>query len=168
MTSPQNPSELFSPFLPATFNIPEEDDRVKTFLNDKLSAISDVTNDKKIGCYTQETEAFNGEKWSYATTKKVRNGYQTIIYLPILQTTSIPNPIANIDSQFVVTHTWGSASKPPAAVGAGDGDYFSFNTEGNSKVTYTISDTTITVTSLGAFTGYSCFIVIEYLRDGRP
>lgn len=174
MTAPQeptNPSQLFSPFLPATFNIPEEDDRIKTFLNDKLSAISDVTNDKKIGGYTQDTESFNGEKWIYATTKKVRNGYQTIIYIPALKnngTTTVANPISKIDSQFVVTHTWGSASKAPSYVGAGDGNYFSFNTLGNTNITYTVSDTTIAVTTTIDLTAYSCFIVIEYLRDGRP
>ncbi len=166
---PTNPSNLFTPFLPATFNIPEEEDRLKVFLNDRFSEIADVTNDKKIGCYTESAESFNGEKWIYFTPKKVRNGYQALAFLSSLPNAgmvTIPNPVPNVNEQFVVTHTWGSASKPCSAVGAGDGDYFSFFTKGNPDITYVLSDTTITITTTIDLRGYSCFIVIEYLRDG--
>lgn len=172
MTAPQeptNPSNLFTPYLPATYNIPEEDDRLRTFLNDQLSAISDVVNDKKIGAYTESAESFSGEKWIYFTTKKVRNGYQIIAFirnLPNAGVVSIPNPIPRVSPQLVVTHTWGSASRPCSAIGAGDGDYFSFFTKGNPDITYILSDTTITITTTIDLSAYSCFIVIEYLHDG--
>lgn len=172
MTNPTNPQELFTPFLQATYNIPEEEDRLKPYLNDKLSAIADVVNDKKIGLYSDAAENFNGEKWGFITPKKTRNGYQAIAYVaayPDFATSAtliITNPIGDINEQFVVTHTWGSASKPCSAVGAGDGDYFSFFTEGNSKITYTLSDTQIVITTTLDMSAYSGFIVIEYLRDG--
>lgn len=166
---PNNPSNLFTPFLESTYNIPEEDDRGRAYLNDKLSALSDVANDKKIGLYVQEAENFNGEKWVYLTTKKVRNGYQAIAYiqnLPNAGVLIIPNPIPNINEQFVVTHTWGSASLPCTSIGAGDGNYFSFYTLGNPNIFYTLSDTQIVITTTVDLSAYSCFIVIEYLRDG--
>lgn len=175
MTNPTNPQELFSPFLPATYNIPEEEDRLKPFLNDKLSGIADVVNDKKIGVYFDNAENFNGEKWGFLTTKKVRNGYQAIAYipsfpgpltLPVANQITISNPISNINPQFIITHTWGSASLPCTSVGAGDGIYFSFFTEGNSQVTYTVSDTQIVINTTVDLSTYSGFIVIEYLRDG--
>jgi len=166
---PNDPSNLFSPFLESTFNIPEDDAGLKAFLNDKLSSITDVANDKKIGMYVQDAENFNGEKWHYISPKKVRNGYQAIAYvasLPNVGVISIPNPIPNINEQFVVTHTWGSASRPCTSIGAGDGNYFSFYTLGNSNITYTLSDTTIGITTTVDLSAYSAFIVIEYLRDG--
>ena len=165
---PTNPSNLFTPYLPATYNIPEEDDRQRVFLNDKLSAISDVVNDKKIGAYTESTESFNGEKWSYFSTKKVRNGYQSISFiknLPNSGVVTIPNPVS-VNPQWVITHTWGSASKPCSATLAGDGDYFSFFNKGNPDITYVLTDTTITITTTIDLSLYSAFIVIEYLRDG--
>ena len=171
MTAPQepnNPSNLFTPYLPATYNIPEEDDRQRVFLNDKLSAISDVVNDKKIGAYNP-SENFNGEKWGYFSTKRVRNGYQIIAYiqnLPNIGVVSIPNPVPNVNPQWVITHTWGSASLPCTATGAGDGDYFSFFNKGNPDITYVLTDTTITITTTIDLSLYSAFIVIEYLRDG--
>lgn len=166
---PTNPSNLFTPFLEATYNVPEDQDRGRTYLNDKFSAITDVVNDKKIGMYVDNAENFNGEKWHYISPKKVRNGYQAIAYvasLPNAGPVTIPNPIPNINSQFVVTHTWGSASRPCTAVGANDGNYFSFNTLGNTNITYTLSDMEIVITTTVDLSAYSCFIVIEYLRDG--
>lgn len=163
---PINPSELFSPFLPSTYNVPEEDDRLKEWLGSNLSDVSDVVNDKKIGAYTQSAESFNGEKWIYDTTKKVRNGYQSILRVPSFVSGSYPMPIPNINSQFIITHTWGSASKPCSSVGSGDGDYFSFMNEGNSNIQFTMTDLFINITATGPMANYSGFIVIEYLRDG--
>jgi hypothetical protein len=175
MTTPSNPQEPFNPFLSATVTVPEEEDRRRTFLVDNFSNMADVINDKKIGCYTQATESFNGEKWIYDTTKKVRNGYQSIARITrypnagvlTLTLTSDPKfPIPNINEQFVITNVWGSASKPCSKVGAGDGDYFSFYTQGNAKVSFTMSDTQIVITTTVNLSAYSGFIVIEYLRDG--
>lgn len=163
---PNNPSNLFTPFLEATYNIPEEQDRGRAYLNDKLSALSDVANDKKIGMYVDKAENFNGEKWHYISPKKVRNGYQAIVYIPSFISQTIPNPIPNINEQFIVTHTWGSASRPCSSIGAGDGNYFSFFTLGNTNITYTLSDTQIVITTTVDLSAYSGFIVIEYLRDG--
>lgn len=174
MTIP-NPSELFSPFLPDTFTVPEEDERLQTFLVDKLSEFSSVINDKTIGVYTQQTEAFNGEKWIYDTTKKVRNGYQSIARITsfpnnttlTLTLTSTPQfPIPGINPQFVIKSAWGSASKPCSAIGAGDGDYFSFYSQGNAKISFMMSDTTIVITTTVDMRAYSGFIIIEYIRDG--
>lgn len=175
MTTPSNPIEPFSPFLPSTYNIPEEDDRRKTFFVDKFSAFADVINDKKIGVYLQAAETLNGEKWFYNTTSKTRNGYQAVAYIPsfpntgieTLTLTSTPQfPIPNINPQFVVKQVWGSASKPCSAVGAGDGDYFSFFSQGNSKISFTMSDTQIVITTTLDMSAYSGFIVVEYIRDG--
>lgn len=166
MTTPSNPIEPFSPFLPATFTIPEEEDRLHTFLIDQFSAISDVVNDKKIGAYTQNSDSVNGEKWSYDTTKKVRGGYQSMARIKSFINQSIPMPIPDINPQFVISLTYGSASKPCTAVGAGDGDYFSFMPKGDSRISFTMTDTTITITTDGLRANYQGFIVIHYIRDG--
>jgi hypothetical protein len=166
MTTPINPRELFTPFLPTTYNIPEETERTKTYLNDNFSRFSDVINDKKIGAYVQEAENFNGEKWSYDTTKKVRNGYQTIARIKSFISETIPMPIKNINPQFVITLAYGSASKPCSKVGAGDGDYFSFFSQGNANISFTMSDTSITIVAAAPMSSYQGYIVIEYLKDG--
>jgi hypothetical protein len=172
---PTNPSELFSPFVPAVVVVPQEQDRLSVFLTDKLSQFADVINDKTIGTFTQVTEAFNGEKWIYDTTKKLRNGYQAIARIPsfpnagilVLTLTSNPKfPISNITPQFVITHVWGSASRPCTATGAGDGDYFSFMNRGDPRIIWDMSDTTITITTTVDLSAYSGFLVIQYLRDG--
>ena len=175
MSVPTNPMELFTPFLPATYAVPEEEDKRRTFLVDKFSMFADVINDKVIGVYLQAAEAFNGEKWFYLTTSKLRNGYQAVAYIssyPAIGTltltifTTPQYPIPNVTPQFVITELWGTASKPPTATGAGDGDYFSFMNEGNSKISFTMSDTTIVITTTVDLSGYSGFIVVKYLRDG--
>lgn len=181
MTIPLNPQEPFTPFLPTTYNIPEEEDRGKTFLQDQLAQFADVVNDKKIGTYLQAAETLNGEKWFYNTTRITRNGYQAIAYIPSFPgpaTLPIPNqlvltilsnpqyPITDINDQFVVTHVWGSASLPCSAVGAGDGNYFSFMNQGDSRVSFTMSDTQIIITTTVDLTAYSGFIVVEFLRNG--
>ncbi len=173
MTIPPNPQELFSPFLPTTVNFPEEEDRQRTFFVDKFANYADVINDKKIGVYLQAAETFNGNKFFYKITSRTRNGYQAIAYIPsfpnigtltLTRETTPQYPIENINSQFVVTEVWGSASKPPTIPGSGD--YFSFFSEGNSKITFTMSDTTIVITTTANMTAYSGFIIVEYLRDG--
>lgn len=174
---PTNPSNLFTPFIEATYNIPEEDDQGKVYLNDKLSGISNVVNDKKIGLYVQDAENFNGEKWVYLTTKKVRNGYQVIAYVPSFINQVIRVPIDNINEQLIITHTWGSASLPTTALGAGTGDYFSFMPMGDTRISYTLTDVTvtiptdepgfeITITTDAGRAAYSGFIVVEFLHDG--
>ena len=175
MTIPSNPSELFSPFLPTTYNIPEEDDRLRTFLVDRFSTMSDVVNDKRIGNYAQAAENFNGTKWAFGSTKIVRNGYQAIAYIPslpnattlIIDLTTTPTyPVPNVNDEFIITHCWGSASRPCTETGAGDGDYFSFYSEGNSKITFTMSDTMITLISTVDLSEYIGIIVVEYIRNG--
>lgn len=160
--------ELFSPFLPTTYNIPEEDDRIKVFLTDNMANFADVINDKRIGTFVQEIETQNGEKWWYKSTQVIRNGYQTIIYIPSYPaagsvTYTVP---LSVNTEFVITQVWGSASKPCTAIGAGDGDYFSFYSEGNSKITFTMSDTDILITVTMDMSSYSGFIVIQYLKNG--
>jgi hypothetical protein len=172
MTTPSNPIELFSPFLPSTYDVPNEQDRITSFLEDKLSQFADVINDKQIGVYTQSSPSFNGEKWAYLTTKKIRNGYQSICYIPsfvpqtITVNTTPQYPITDINPQFIVTKVWGSATKPCTAVNAGNGDYFSFMSQGDSRISFTMSDTQIVITTDGARAAYSGFIIIEFLRDG--
>lgn len=170
-----NPSELFSPFLATTYNIPEEEDRLKTYLVDRFSTYADVINDKKIGIYEQASENQNGEKWFYRVTNVTRNGFQTMAFIPslpntgvlILTLTSEPQfPIQNIDSNFVITDMIGTASKPPSAIGAGDGDFFSYVNQGNPKITFTMSDVQIVITTTVDLSAYIGIIKIEYLRDG--
>lgn len=166
--TPTNPIELFTPFLPTTYNVPKESDQIEKFLVDTFCNISDVVNDKKIGVYTQNTESQNGELWSYDTTKKIRNGFQAIARIPsfVGTTINVSMPIKNINPQFVVSLTYGSASKACSAVGAGDGDYFSFMPSGDTRISYTMSDTTIIITTDGSRAAYSGFIIVEYIRDG--
>lgn len=170
-----NPREPFTPFLPTTYNVPQEQDRLNVYLVDRFSNFADVINDKKIGAYIQSTENQNGEKWFYKITNITRNGYQTMAYIPSLpNSTSItlrlntmPQfPIENIDTNFVITDMIGTASKPPSAIGAGDGDFFSFVNEGNSKISFTMSDTEIVITSTTNLSRYIGIIKIEYLRNG--
>lgn len=177
MTTPYNtnPTELFTPFLPSTYIVPESDDRLDIFLVDKLSQFADVINDKTIGSFTQQSENFNGEKFIYKNPKIIRNGYQTLAYIPslpnkaplILTKTSNPAyPILYVNPEFVVTEVFGTASKPCSAVGANDGDYFTFTAEGHKDIEFTMSDTQIVITTKKDMTAYSCFIIIKYLRNG--
>jgi hypothetical protein len=165
MTTPstENPQQLFTPFLPTTFTIPE-DDVLKPFLNDRFAQISDIVNQKKIGIYGPY-ENFNGELWYYKTTGIERNGYQAILYIPSLVdgTNTYALPIQSIDQSFVVTHVWGSASLPVTTPGTGR--YFSFYGSGTTNCTFTMTDQSIILVTSG-FSAYSAFIVIEYLRAG--
>ncbi len=172
MTTPTNPIEPFTPFLPAVSVVPEEEDRRRTYLTDKFSSYADVINDKKIGMYVQNAENFNGNKFFYDTTKKTRNGYQVLCRIPsfipmTITLTSTPKfPLTDVNPQFVISETWGSASKPCTAVGAGDGDYFSFFNQGDARIQYTLSDTQIVITTNGTTAAYQGFIFIEFIRDG--
>jgi len=164
---PTSPSNLFTPFLPATYNIPEEEDRRKTFLNDKFSAIADVVNDKKIGNYTQDAENFNGNTFIYDSTKvPVRNGYQILIRVTSFVPQTIALPIQDVNPQFIVSLVYGSASKPCSAVGAGDGVYFSFFSQGDARIQFSMTDLQIVITTNGTTAAYQGFIVIEYIRSG--
>ena len=176
MTIPTNPQEPFTPFLPSTFNVPEEEDRLRSWLGQKFSESSDVVNDKKIGAYTQATSAQNGEKWSYKSTEVgVRNGFQAIAYIPsypntgtlVLTRQTIPQyPIDMINQQFVITLSYGTASKPPTAVGAGNGDFITYMNRGDPRIFWDMSDTTITITTTVDLTLYSGFLVVHFLRNG--
>jgi hypothetical protein len=168
MTTPTNPQNDFSPFLPTTVNFPEEQERLKTFLVDLFAIYSDVINDKTIGAFTQSAEEFNGEKWIYDDPRRTRNGFSWVARVTQYPNTGVlildsPN---NINEQFRVTHVWGSASKPCTAVGAGDGEYFSYFSEGNSRISFVMTDLTITITTTADMTAYDGYIIIEYVRDG--
>lgn len=170
---PTNPSVPFSPFIPATYSVPEEEDRRRTFLVDRFSEFADVINDKKIGTIAQATENFDGMKYWYLSTQKTRNGFHTLAYIPsftnglTLTRTSNPQfPIQQIDPNFRVAMTWGTANLPCSAVGANDGDYFSFMPKGDSRISYSFSDTQIVISTDGARASYSGFIFIQYIRAG--
>ena len=164
--TPTNPQNDFTPFLPTTYDIPKEDDTQHTFLGEQFARIADVVNDKSIGAFTESAEEFNGEKWSYDTTKKIRNGFQAVARIKSFVNQVIPLPVTNVNPQFVVSLVYGSASLPCTAVGAGDGDYFSFMAQGDARISFVMSDTTLTITTDGARAAYSGFIVIQYIRDG--
>lgn len=175
MTLPSNPQDPFSPFLPTTYNFPEEDDRAKTFIQDQLAQHSDVINDKKIGVYVQQTPTLNGNKHWYANTRITRNGYQSFVFingLPntgtlVINAASTPAfPIDNIQPQFLMWHVWGTASKPPTTTGSGDGDFFSFMAKGDSRISFTMSDTTLTITTTTNLSNYYGFIICEFIRAG--
>ncbi len=163
---PTNPSNLFTPFLPTTNNIPEEDDRLRVFLYDRFANFADCINDKKIGIYRQDSNTFNGEAWIYDTTKKIRNGYQVIARIPSFITEVIPLPIPLVNPQFVITLAYGSANKPCSAIGAGDGSYFSFMSKGDTRITFDLTDTTISIVATAPMAAFSGYIVIEFLLDG--
>jgi len=175
MTLTPNPQELFTPFLPSTYNIPEENDRLKTFLGETFSQFTDVINDKKIGTIAQAAENFSGGKWFYKVTGVTRNEYQAIAYIPsypnagvlTLGLTGTPQyPINSVNNQLVITNLYGTASKPPSQTGAGDADFFSFLNQGDSRISFTMSDIAITITTTTDLSKYSGFIVILYLRNG--
>lgn len=161
-----NPQDLFSPFLPTTYNFPEEDDRLRTFLIDNFSTLSDVVNNKVIGNFSQDAENQNGKKFFYDTTKKTRNGFQSMARIESFTTTTIDLPIENVDPDFVVSLVYGSASKPCSAIGAGDGRYFSFFGSGNIDIQFVMTDTKINITATAPMAAYSGFIIIEYIRAG--
>lgn len=165
MSTP-NPSELFSPFLPSTFNVPEEEDRLNPYLGDKFSQFSDVINDKRIGGFTQDVETQNGQKIAYDVVSKVRSGYQFLARIKSYPANgTIVLPIIFINSQFRVFQVWGSASKPPTTPGTGD--YITYVNQGNPKIFFTFTDQSITVTTVGLGTGYDGFIIIDYIKDGE-
>ncbi len=175
MTIPINPQEPFTPFLPTTYNIPEEEDRVRTFLQDQFAQHSDVINDKKVGVYVAETPTLNGNKHWYASTKITRNGYQSFVFIKSLpntgtivltRTTDPAYPIDDVQPEFLMWHLWGTASKPPSALNAGDGDFFSFFCQGDARITFTMSDTTLTITTTTDLSAYYGFIVAEFIRAG--
>jgi len=175
MTIPSNPQEPFTPFLPTTVNFPEEEDRLKVFLIDLFANYADVINDKEIGIYVQETPVLNGNKHWYANTRITRNGYQSFVFIR-----SLPNagvlvltlatdpafPIDNIQPEFLMWEVWGTASRPPSATGAGDGDFFSFMAQGDTRISFTMSDTTLTITTTVDLSAYYGFIVCKFIRAG--
>jgi len=169
MTIPQNPQNDFSPFLPSTFNMPEEDDRISEFVGKTFSELSDVINDKVIGNFVQDAQNFNGHKYFYDTTKKLRNGFRFLLRVtsfPNAGVLIIPLPIL-VNNQFAISQAWGSASLPCTAVGAGDGEYFSFYSEGNTRITFVMTDLAVTITTTADMTAYSGFIIIDYILDGQ-
>lgn len=179
MTIPSNPSELFTPFLPTTYNLPEEEDRSRVFLVDRFSNFADVINDKRIGNYAQAAENFNGTKWGYGSTRIVRNGYQAIAFIPslpnagsiTLTATSDPAyPVPNVNGDFVVTQVWGSASRTftdPDPSPTGNGDYFSFFSEGDSRISFTMTNKQIVITTTTDLSAYIGLIIVEYIRNGK-
>ena len=166
MTYTSNPNELFSPFLPATTSVPEDEERLTTYLVDKFSQYADVINDKTIGVFTQSVSSLNGNKFIYDTTSKVRTGYQYLIRIPSFpnNTTATYSPPVELTKQFALFMAWGSASKPFTTPGSGD--YFSFFGSGNPKITFTFSDTAIVVTTTSDMSAYSGFICINFIADG--
>lgn len=169
-----NPSELFSPFLGTTLNVPQNPELLNNFLNNQFSQYADLINQKKIGVYSP-AQNFSGELWYYLTPQRIRNGYQVIVYIASLPNAGVSTltltsdpafPVTGIDPDFVVTQVYGSASKPCTATGAGDGDYFSFMSQGDARISFTMSDTTLTITTAVNLSAYSGFIVVNYLRAG--
>ncbi len=169
MTTPTTPSNPFSPFLPTTVQVPEDPESMRYFLNDQFARESDVINDKKIGLYIQSFSTFNGNKYFYDSTKIIRNGYSAlarILQYPNTGVLIIPNPIDGVNTELVVTKIWGSATRTCTAVGAGDGEYFSFFSQGDTRVSFVATDTTITITTTVDMTAFSGFIILEVLRNG--
>lgn len=175
MTIPTNPQESFTPFLPTTVNFPEEEDRIRVFLINLFANYADVINDKKIGVYIQGNSLLNGNKHWYGNTKITRNGYQSFLFingLPNAGTLTINSntvpayPISNVQPEFLMWHVWGTASLPPSAVNAGDGDFFSFMAQGDSRISFIMSDTEIVITTTVDLSEYYGFIVCEFVRAG--
>ena len=161
-----NPNSRASPFLPTTFDYPKEDAGIGYFITDNLSRFADIINDKTIGSFTDQTESFNGEKWAYDTTRKVRNGFTSIYRITSFVPQTLAIPIVNVGPQLVMTMAYGTASLPCSAIGAGDGVYFSFFSQGDARIQFQLSDTTLTITTNGTTASYQGYIVLRYLRDG--
>lgn len=161
-----NPAETFTPFLPSTFNSPEDEDTFKRWIGEKLTLFSDVINDKTIGVFTDTVSSLNGLKASYDTTSKTRTGYNYLARIAsypangvlVLAVPPMMNP------QFAVFQVWGSASKVPTTPGTGD--YFSYMAKGDTRISFTFTDQAITVTTNALGAGYSGFICIVYVADG--
>ena len=167
MTTPINSNIPNSPFLPATFNIPEEEDRRVEWFGSTLSDISDSVNDKVIGMFVDNVENFNGHKYFYDSTRKLRNGYRFLLRVVSYPNTGvlvIPLPIT-INPQFAVSQVWGSASKPPTTPGTGE--YFSFYSQGDSRITFVMTDLAVTINTTADMTAYSGFIICDNIRDGQ-
>lgn len=163
MTNPINP---FSPFLPTTYDFPKEEDVISYFVTDNLARFADVINAKTIGAFTENSENFNGEKWIYTTPKKIRNGYQAIARIASFISQTISLPVIDVNSQWIISLVYGSASLPCSAVGAGDGRYFSFMPQGDARIQFVVTDTEIIITTNGTTAAYQGFIVVQYIRDG--
>jgi hypothetical protein len=154
-------------FLASSYNIPEEDDRKKVYLQDNLTLISDTVNDRKIGTYIQGIPSYSGEKWNYDIVRKIRTGYQIFARITSFVPQTIPMPVFNVNPQFVVTLVYGTANLPCSSIGAGDGDYFSFMAQGDVRIQFTVSDTQIAITTDGLRAAYSGFIILQYILDGE-
>jgi hypothetical protein len=61
---------------------------------------------------------------------------------------------------------WGTCSKPPSTTGAGDGDFFSFMNQGDTRISFTVTDLVLTITTNVDLSAYYCFIVFEFIRAG--
>lgn len=159
--------EVFTPFLSPENNVPEEQDRLRTYLIDTFNRYAYTINPKKIGLYST-VEALNGENWQYGSTtaqvKKTRNGYQVVSFIPSLVSQVLPQPVANLDGNFIMTFCFGTASKLKTTIDTGD--YFSFMSQGDSRISFTISDTSIIITANG-LSAYQGFIVQEYIKNGN-
>lgn len=168
MINPPNPNFPFSPFLPSTYNSPKESDKLVEFIDKTLSEITDVVNDKVIGMFIENTNTYNGHKYFFDTPKKTRNGYRMLLRVKSYPNTGslvIPIPIS-INPQFVVSQIWGSANKPCSAIGAGDGDYFSFMAQGDSRISFVMTDLSVTITTTADMTLYQGYIIIDSILDG--
>lgn len=168
MTTPSNPSNLFSPFLPTTYNFPADED-ISNFIQSNFAQHSDVINDKRIGIFLDYSATFNGETWYYKKTAITRNGYSVIAYIssfPNATTVSIPNPISKVNPELIMTNIYGTASKPCSAVNANDGVYFTFMSQGDSRISFVATDTLITITTTVDLSSYSGFFILEFVRNG--
>jgi len=161
-----NPSN--SPFLPSTYNVPDEETSRIEWFGLTLSEITDVLNDKVIGIYVDNVENFNGNKFYYDSVRKARDGYRFILRIKSYPNTGvlvIPLPI-EVNEQFIVSQVWGSASKAPTSV-PNSGEYFSFFSEGNSRISFVMTEKQITITTTADMTAYSGFIVVDNIKDGQ-
>lgn len=162
-----NPSN--SPFLPSTYNVPDEETSRIEWFGLTLSEITDVLNDKVIGIYVDNVENFNGNKFYYDSVRKARDGYRFILRIKSYPNTGvlvIPLPVI-VNPQFAISQVYGSASKPCSAIGAGDGEYFSYYSEGNTRISFVMTDKEITITTTADMTAYSGFIVVDNIKDGQ-
>ena len=81
-------------------------------------------------------------------------------------TLNIPGdvPIQNLNSNFLMTLCYGTASLPQTST-PGTGDYFSFMAQGDSRISFTVSDTTFTITTTTDLSSYKGVFVFEYIKN---
>lgn len=156
----------FPGYIPSWLNIPEDPSLINEFLNTSISGIVDAVNSREIAVY-RPSEIFTGQIWfNENNTNRIRNGFRTVVNfgsLPNTTTKSVGHGIANINSNFVLTHLFGSASDTSALTYI-PLPYVEVSTGNNIQIDMDAAN--VNITTLDNKSSYDkCYVIIEYLRS---